>query len=194
MLPVVSRLLIALSLAAAACGNPDNLIVGGASPTDTTPLVLFDNINSSIAGTVQLTDPGGASLGTSTVVILSDRPDLCSVLAAHPDYFRKPPEGYLAEILFLPPGRLGTFWVGRVGDEGTSSEIIAITQGGDPVTPFTVTNGGYIALTEWSDSAGANASGSFDLVYFDPQRIALHEFQGRFRATVCSALQKVLLP
>ena len=90
--------------------------------------------------------------------------------------------------------RLGTFWVGRTCDEGTSSEIIAITQGGDPVTPFVVTNGGYIALTEWSDSAGANASGSFDLVYFDPQRIALHEFQGRFRATVCSALQKVLLP
>jgi len=59
------------------------------------------------------------------VVIISDQPGLCSRLQLHPDYFRNPPEYYVALILFLPPtDHLGTFEPGRPGDEGTDSEII----------------------------------------------------------------------
>lgn len=179
----------------AACGNPDNLVLGGVASTTTTPLVLFDNINSSISAVVTLTDSSGNPTGQAATVVISDRPGLCTVLAAHPDYFRKPPEGYLAMILFAPPGYLGTFIIGRGGiDQGAGAEIIATNGAQTSVTPFTVLNGGYIALTNWSDSPGGNATGSFDLLFTQQTLGGPFEFSGRFKTAVCPALSKALLP
>src|SRR4051812_38341192 len=108
---------------AAACSNSDNVIVGGANASETTPQVLFDNIGSAIHGLATLYDRSGNPLGKpQVVVILSDVPNLCSRLTAKRDYFRNAPEGYEALILVIPsestcpPGlglRLGTFVMGR---------------------------------------------------------------------------------
>ncbi|HUJ26934.1 MAG TPA: hypothetical protein VLW85_13000 [Myxococcales bacterium] len=121
------RSLLAAALALAACGTPDNLVIGGISPGPATPLVVFDTINSSISGTITLTDGNGNPTGQSAVVIISDHPDLCNVLKTKPGFFRVPTESYEALILFMPPGFLGTFVIGRGGDadNATSSEIIA---------------------------------------------------------------------
>jgi hypothetical protein len=91
-------------------------------------LVVFDTIDSAISGTVQLYDPNGNPTVQSAVVIISDRPGLCDALKANPSYFREPAEAFEALILFMPPGILGTFVIGRGGDadNATSSEIIAV--------------------------------------------------------------------
>lgn len=200
----MKRPVLALLLAAA-CGNPDNLVLGGVASSSTTPLVLFDNINSSISAVVTLTDSSGNPTGQAATVVISDRPGLCSVLGAHPDYYRKPPEAYLALILFVPlingctgpPAqceRLGTFVVGRPGDEGTGGEIIATNAAQTSVTPFTALNGGFIALTNWSDNPGGSATGSFDMFFSHPTLGGPFEFSGRFKTQECPALSKTLLP
>ena len=127
MVNAVFRRVLALALAAAACSNPDNLVVGGVGAGPETPLVIFDTINSAISGTVSLSDPNGNPTSQAAVVIISDRPDLCDVLKSNPSYFRTPVEAYEAMILIMPPGFLGTFVIGRGGDQdnATSSEIIA---------------------------------------------------------------------
>ncbi len=183
-------------LFAAACGNPDNLVLGGVGPGPSTPLVLFDNINSSISALVTLTDGSGNPTGQkAATVVISNKSGLCGALAAHPDYFRKPPEAYLALIIFMPPGYLGTFIIGRGGvDQGAGSEIIATTGAQSTVTPFTVLNGGYIALTNWADNPGGSATGSFDLAYTHPTLSGAFEFSGRFKTQVCPALSGALLP
>ena len=298
MVNAVPRMLAPAALAslafAMACSNPDNVVLGGVSPGPQTPLVVFDNINSSISGTIMLRDPSGNPLAQSAVVIISDQPDLCSALKANPSYFRQPTKAFEALILFMPPGILGTFVIGRGGDadNATSSEIIAtlgaeftavtkgvanqgtgslqlggaptqaaskvvidITGSGEPgaatfqyslngggtfsadqtvpasgafpldvtgatVTfapgtsgtsfvagdtfsfgvgiapaPFTVLGGGsYIALTNWGDNPGDEATGSFDLVYQNPTVGGAFEFTGRFLAVNCPGLDGVLLP
>src|SRR5689334_9331678 len=126
---------------AAACGTGDNTVVGGIGESPITPVIQFDNIQSVINGRVRLFDQNGMATGNNAqVVIISDKVDLCSRLATHPDYFRNPPETYLALILFYPPtDHLGTFFPGRPGDEGTGSEIIGVKDTGQPVPPFTTT-------------------------------------------------------
>jgi len=187
--------LVPALLFAAACGSQDNIVLGGVAPGPSTPLVLFDTINSSISGTVKLTDPTGNVTGTAGAIIISDKPGLCGVLAQNPNYFRKPPEAYLALIMFTPTGYLGTFILGRGGvDQGAGSEIVATTGPQTAVTPFVAINNGYIALTNWSDTTSGFASGSFDLAYTQQTLTGAYEFSGRFKTTVCPALIGVLLP
>ena len=186
---------------AAACSNSDNQIVGAIGESSITPFIEFDNVNSSIAGRISLRDGQGNPTGAvSQVVIMSDRPGLCQRLQQHPDYFRKPPETYIALILFLPgDNRLGTFIPGRVpGDEGTASEIIGVKDTTIAVAPFPAFDfSGYIALRDWSDAAGGEAAGTFSLVYGPPEQIGGNyqfPFYGKFKATVCPTLDGALLP
>src|SRR2546427_6410705 len=149
-------------LLAAACGTGDNVVIGSIGESSITPFIVFDNIQSVISGRAQLSDPAtGNPNGSAEVVIISNQPGLCSRLQLHPDYFRNPPEYYLALILFLPPtDHLGTFEPGRPGDEGTASEIIGVKQLGQ-VAPFKAASPfpdqppsayiGYIALRDWSE-------------------------------------------
>jgi hypothetical protein len=198
-----------LLAAAAACNSGDNVVVGGIGESSITPLIQFDNINSVISGRARLFDADGGAAGTSEVVIISDRPQLCDRLKQHPDYFRNPPETYLALILFLPPtNHLGTFLPGRAGDEGTDSEIIGVKDTGTPVPPFETTKpvapfpalqlGGYIALSDWSEQAGGESKGSFNLLYAAPQALnvpgARFPFYGKFKSSVCPTLDGILLP
>lgn len=197
-----------LLVMAAACGNSDNLVVGVIGESTITPFIQLGDVNSSISGRISLRDAEGNPTGTfSEVVIMSDRPGLCDRLKQHPDYFRKPPETYLALILFLPgDNRLGTFIPGRLpSDQGTTSEIIGVKDITLPVTPFPAlditqspaTFLPYITLRDWSDSPGGAAVGSFSLVYGPPPELAgpyLFPFYGKFKTAVCPTLDGTLLP
>jgi len=186
----------ALLLAAAACGSGDNVVIGNIGESSITPFIAFDNIQSVISGRAQLSDrDAGTPTGSAEVVIISNQPGLCSRLQLHPDYFRNPPEYYLALILFLPAtDHLGTFVPGRQGDEGTASEIIGVKQLGQ-VAPFTAVNAGYIALRDWSEQPGGEAVGSFNLLYSAPPPLSGgFTFYGKFKSTACPTLDGTLLP
>jgi hypothetical protein len=199
---------------AASCGTGDNVVVGGIPETTITPIIEFSDIQSVISGRVRLFDTDGVTVtGTAQVVIISDRPQLCDRLKAHPDYFRNPPETYLALILFYPPtDHLGTFIPGRTGDEGTGSEIIGIKDTGQPVPPFTTTKpvapwpvlnlSGYLTLRDWSEESGGEADGTFILSYGLPEALLGTynppangiPFSGKFKSSVCTTLDGTLLP
>src|SRR5438128_8225094 len=93
---------LALLLLAGGCSNNDNVVYGAIGASTITPFISFENLNSVISGRATLTDADGGVTRTSEVVIFSDRPALCDHLLQHPDYFRHPPEAYVALILFLP--------------------------------------------------------------------------------------------
>lgn len=197
------KVALALLLIAAACGTGDNVVVGGFSETTVTPLIQFDNIRSVISGRARLFDtsaPTPQPTGESQVIIMSDRAQLCDRLKQYPDYFRHPPEPYLALILFLPAtNHLGTFMPGRTGDEGTDSEIIGIKDI-TKVYPFKALKlgGYYISLRDWSDQAGGEANGSFNLAYVLPPEITTSSVAfgayGKFKSSVCPTLDGTLLP
>ena len=186
----------ALLLAAAACGSGDNVVIGSIPESSITPFIAFDDIQSVISGRARLFDPAGSPDGTSAeVVIISNQPGLCNRLQLHPDYFRNPPEFYIAVILFLPAtDHLGTFLPGRSGDEGTTSEIIGVKQLGQ-VAPFKAVDAGYIALRDWSEQPGGEAVGSFNLLYSAPPPLSGgFTFYGKFKSTACPTLDGTLLP
>jgi hypothetical protein len=183
---------LALLLLGSGCSNNDNLILGGIGASAETPQIVFDNVNSAIAGNVMLSDANGNPVTPVLAIILSDAPGLCDKLKQHPDYFRKPPESYIALLLFVPPDRLGTFLPGRAGDEGTGSEIIGV---GDPtkkVLPFKAVDTGFISL-----APDESASGNFNLLYAAPPELnvtAGFPFQGKFKAVPCPNVAGALLP
>jgi hypothetical protein len=179
-------------LLASACTNNDNLILGGIQPSTQTPQIVFDNINSAISGNATLSDANGNPVTPVLAVILSDQPRLCDRLKEHPDYFRKPPETYIAMILFVPPDRFGTFLPGRQGDEGTGSEIIGVGDISKPVLPFTAVNDGFIAI-----APDDGTTGSFNLLYAAAPELNANggfPFQGRFKASPCPNISGVQLP
>jgi hypothetical protein len=202
---------VAFLLFAAACNSNENVFYGSIGASGITPFIAFDNVNSVISGRAALTNDAGSDAGTAEVVIISNRPRLCDLLAQHPDYFRNPPEAYVALILFFPPdNRLGTFLPGRGGDEGSGSEIIGVDPAkvqasidltGKPVAPFQGLNAypccGYISLRDWSEAPGGESSGSFSLYYAPPPELnstAVFAFYGQFKATVCPTLNGTQLP
>jgi hypothetical protein len=183
---------LALLLLGSACSNNDNLILGFIGSSPTTPQIEFDNLNSAISGKVMLSDANGNPVTPVLAVILADQPGLCDKLKQHPDYFRKPPETYIAMILFIPPDRFGTFLPGRTGDEGTGSEIIGVSDISKKVLPFRAIDAGFIALAP-DDST----TGNFDLLYGAAPELNVNTgfpFQGRFKATPCPNMGGVLLP
>ena len=69
-----------LLVAAAACGNNENVFYGSIGPSTITPFIAFDNANSVISGRATLTDADGGTTGSAELVIISDRPRLCDRL------------------------------------------------------------------------------------------------------------------
>lgn len=189
------RILAAALLCLAACGNSDNLIVGGLSAGATTPEIIFDNIGSSIHGVATMRDDAGNPVGSPmSVVIMSDRPGLCDKLKATPDYFRNAPEAYEALILAVKDGYVGTFIIGREGNDADTVAEIVGAAGPQVTTPFHAVAGSYIALTEFSDTGG-NAMGSFNLLLDDPYASGVgHPFYGNFKTSFCPTLEGTLLP
>jgi len=102
-----------------------NVVIGSIprSPWRTPPFIAFDNIQSVISDA-----PGCSTRQESQWQRRGSdhqRPaGLCSRLQLHPDYFRNPPEYYLALILFLPAtDHLGHLRPAARGRR-TASEII----------------------------------------------------------------------
>jgi hypothetical protein len=200
-----------LLVTAAACNSNENVFYGSIGASTITPFIAFDNVNSVISGRATLTNPDGGTPDSAEVVIISNRPGLCDRLVQYPDYFRNPPEAYVALILFFPPNdHLGTFYPGRGGDEGAGSEIIGVdpakTQAsinltGKPVAPFQGLNAypccGYMSLRDWSEAPGGESAGSFNLYYAAPPQLnssTAFPFYGQFKATVCPTLNSAQLP
>jgi hypothetical protein len=174
-----------LLLLAAACGNPDNVVVGGISATATIPVAFIDTVRSAIAGTTTVKDFNGNKIGQREAIILSNTKGLCDQLQAHHDYFQNPPEDFVAVVLLTPIDRVGTFFIGR--DQGTDILIVPAAQGVKP-QPYLgqATGTSYIALHEMSGSGG-NAVGSFDVIVVDSSSGG-HEFYGKFMTGSCAAL------
>jgi len=202
---------VAFLLVAAACNSNENVFYGSIGPSRITPFIAFENVNSVISGRASLTNADGGPPVPAEVVIISDKPRLCERLLTNRDYFRNPPEAYIALILFLPPdNRVGTFIPGRGGDEGAGSEIIGVdpakTQAsidltGKPVAPFQGLNAypccGYISIRDWSEAPGGESTGSFNLYYGAPPQLNVNTafpFYGQYKATVCPTLDGTQLP
>jgi hypothetical protein len=187
-------------LALAACSNPSNILIGNAVPAGPTwPLIAFNGLNSVIGGQVALSDPAGNPTGEQAwVIVMSDTTSLCHQMATDPNYFRHSKAPYNAILFFIPAGRLGTFIVGRPGDEGTFAELIGSvgTPAGatpKPTAPFQSLSGSIIAVTNFENG---NANGNFDVGMIDPLNSspAPFEFTGSYQAIGCPAFATILLP
>lgn len=178
---------------AAACGNPDTLVVGSISASADNPVVIFTDIRSAIHGVGTRTDQNGNIVAQSDVIIISDKANLCQAIKDKPDYFRHPPEKYLALIFFAPLDRVGTFVIGR--DPGTLSEIIATNGPGGNLFPFLGVSGSYVAVTNF-ELNGGHANGSFNMVYQDshPNSAFAYPFYGNYQTNWCEAIGSTVLP
>lgn len=204
MLRRCAFLLLVMGLWAAACGRADTYVTGGFVANSALPVVLFDSVRSAINGEVIPTDASGQPTGPKvSAIVLSTASDLCNKLKAHPDFFRRPPEAYVALILYAPLDRSGTFYVGR--DNGANAETITTagpqdggtaSADGGPV-PLLVSSfagaGSQVSLSEFALREPGSASGGFDAVFVD-QGAFQHELFGRFKSATCDGFDKALLP
>jgi hypothetical protein len=206
--PAVKILLIAL-LAATACGSQDNIVfgltaAGTTSGGQTWPQISFQDVNSVFGSQVSLFDADGHPTGDQAwVVIVSNQDNFCETLKANKNLFREPaPFAYQALLLFLPIDRIGTFVIGRPGDEGTFGELIGsagkptdLTAPNLPPPVFTSPPTQIIleniSLTNWDNGS---ATGTFDLGFVDPTNTQTYEFSGRFSGDSCDGLDGTLLP
>jgi hypothetical protein len=184
-----SGLLVAVLVCA--CGTADNLVVGGFAGDSKHPVTVLDNIRSSISGTVTVTDSSNHTQPLN-VVAISDHANLCDAVTAKPDFFRNPPDVAVTLILYVPVDKIGTFVMGRRGDEGTNAELVATLGPAAPVSPYFAV-GGSISLSNFDTNPGGYAQGSFDVLFQDPAG-APREFFGRFKTHVCPGMAQVLLP
>jgi hypothetical protein len=194
------KLGLALLIAAAACGNHDNLILGTTLSGKTAsgviwPILEIDTVNSAIGSQIHLFDAKGNPTGEEAwVVIVSDQSNLCATLKANRNFFHQPTTGFVALILFMPVGKLGTFVIGRAGDEGTNGLLVGAPGAQAATAPFEVLNDGrtfeFISVTNWDDGA---ANGNFQL-YFVAPNARVSAFQGQYKTTACDGLDGVILP
>ena len=201
-------LLLAALFAVAGCSSQDNIVVGltaagttPGTPPNIWPAIQFANINSVFGSQVSLFDADGHPTGDQAwVVIISDQENFCETLKAKRTFFRDPPTfGYQALLLFMPLDRLGTFVIGRPGDEATFAELIGTP--GPPSSPAlappvfnsvpTTQILANISLTDWQDGA---ARGTFDLAMANPTLSQTYEFSGRYTGTSCDGLDGTILP
>lgn len=180
----------ALLVLAAACGNPDNLVIGAISASGTTPPVAIDNVRSAISGVVTLNDANGNRIGQRTAIILTNTSGLCTQLGSSPDYFQNPPEDYAAVVLLTPLDLVGFFYFGR---DPVDALAIPAAKGVKPVAKYRAVNalGTYVGVSELSGTGG-NARGTFDVLFVDNVG-AGREFYGRFKVGSCAALANVII-
>ena len=185
--------------ALAGCGSEENTVISGYPPAVISP------VKSSISARVSFKETTGAT-HPEWVIILSDGPDLCTKVTQHLDYFQNPIENFVAVVLWVPPGNVGTFFTGfttGMNPDGTTSttgnEVVvgsAGVDGGPPVVARLAEVdgvGGNIGLSQFNVGPGGEAKGSFDVAVFDP---AGHprEYVGRFKSTYCPGAENALLP
>src|SRR2546423_541332 len=125
-----STLLFASLATLAGCGSDENTVISGYPPAVISP------VRSSMSAQVNFTDGTGSH--QQWVIAMSDVPDLCTKVTAHHDYFQNAIESFTAILVWVPPGNIGTFFVGQndpahpgatVNDEVVQA---AVTDAGPP--------------------------------------------------------------
>lgn len=190
---------VAAIAALAGCGSEDNTVISGYPPAIISPVKSAMSVQVSFKETSGATHP-------QWVIILSDGPDLCTKVTQHLDYFQNPIENFVAILVWVPPGNLGTFFTGfttGTNPDGsvstTGNEVVvgaAGVDGGAPAIARLVEvdgMGGNIGLSQFNTGPGGEAKGSFDVAIFDPQGNP-HEYIGKFKSTYCPGAENALLP
>jgi len=184
---------LAAICALAGCGSEENTVLAGFAGAIISP------VRSSISAQVTFTDTSGAQ-HIQWIVAMADVPDLCTKVTAHADYFHNAIENFTAIIVWVPPGSIGTFFVGQQGQNGEAigNEVLVGSgpQNGTPgVTRLAgvFIPGANISLSQFNVGPGGEAKGNFDVVISDPAG-APHEYVGKFKATYCTGAEKAQLP
>jgi hypothetical protein len=180
---------LALFAALAGCGSDENVVLSGYAPGIISP------VRSSISATVTFTDPNGVQ-HPQWVVAMSGVPDLCAKVTAHPDYFQNPIENFVAILVWVPPGNIGTFFVGQTGVNTEVLIGVGPAGGGTPHVvrlPGVGRFGANIGLSQFDARPGGEARGNFDVLVSDPNGIP-REYVGKFKATYCPGAAQAQLP
>jgi hypothetical protein len=176
-----------------ACGSDDNYVVSGYPP------IIISPVRSALHAQVNFKDTGGAT-HPQWVIVLTDAGDVCTKLATHADYFLNPIENFAAVVIWVPPNRIGTWFIGQ--DDGMGSvagtEVLAgnAPSDGGPAQFVRLGEvigvGASVSLTQFN-VGGGQAIGNFDLGIADPAG-ATREFLGKFKTSYCVAMQTAQLP
>ncbi len=182
---------LALLAALAGCGSEDNLVVSGL------PGVTISPVRSSISTRSTFTDANGGQ-HLQWVIAMTDVSDLCTKVTAHPDYFQNPMENFDAILLWVPPGNIGTFFVGQnfSGSEVNVEVLFGVGPAGGATPrvlrfPGVAGFGANIGLSQFDVGPGGEATGNFDILVSDPNA---REMIGKFKATYCAGAEQAQLP
>src|SRR5438067_8486998 len=119
----VPALALATIGALAGCGGDDNTVTSGF------PGLIISPVRSSITAAVNLPDANGV-MHPQWVIAMTDAPNLCTKVAANPAYFQTPIENFAAILLWIPPGNLGTFFIGTTTQGGSSANTEVVVGAG----------------------------------------------------------------
>jgi len=181
-----------LLVALTACGSEDNVVTSGYAGAVISP------VRSSLSAAVTFTDASGVP-HPQWVIAMTDGPDLCTKVTAHADYFRTPIENFVGLIVWVPPGQVGTFFVGTKDTAGSEVNNEVLLGFGPPNPPQVgrlpglSALGANISLSQFNVGAGGEAVGNFDVLISDPNGQP-REFIGKFKATYCPDAATMLLP
>jgi len=184
---------LALLAALAGCRSDDSSVLSGL------PGVTISPVRSSISTRATFTDTNGGQ-HPQWVIAMTDVPDLCAKVTAHPDYFRNPMESFDAILVWVPPGNIGTFFVGQNfgGSEVNDEVLVGVGPAGGAMPrvvrfPGVAGLGANIGLTQFDAAPGGEAQGNFDVLVADLNGIP-RELIGKFKATYCAGAEQVQLP
>jgi hypothetical protein len=185
----IPALCLATLAALAGCKSEENVVLSGYPP------VIISPVRSSISAAVNFTDATGAH--PQWIIAMTDVPDLCTKVTAHRDYFQTPIENFNGILLWVPPGNLGTFFVGQMvmGSQVNNEVIVGSGPGSPQVVRLAGVSGfgANIALSQFNVGAGGEAVGNFDVLIADPAGIP-REFAGKFKATYCTGFEQAQVP
>src|SRR5713226_6174230 len=173
--------LLALLAALAGCGTEENFVVSGL------PGVTISPVRSSISTRATFNDANGGQ-HPQWVIAMTDAPDLCAKVTAHPDYFRNPIENFAAILVGQNFGGAEVndevlFGVGPAG--GAMPHVVRF--------PGVAVLGANIGLSQFDAGPGGEAKGNFDVLVADTNGIA-REMIGKFKATYCAGAEQAQLP
>ena len=186
MVRLVAAFAALAAFANVGCGTPDSQVFGGIAGPTGIPNAFINDVGSAIAGIGNFTDSGGNTVQLD-VFILTDRKNLCVTIERRPDYFRNPPEAFVALVMIGPLDRLGTF---RVGAANTGATLMVTAGPGNEVTRYPG-SGGSFSVRDLNIKPGGDGTGTFDLGFVDLGGLA-HEVFGKFKTRSCAAIGNVV--
>jgi len=170
-----------------ACHNPDTTVYGGiAGPTGVPNAFIYD-VGSAIAGTGTVKDSAGKPT-TATIIVITDRQNLCTSIANRPDYFTNPPEAFVALIMITPPDRLGSFTVGAQG--GSNAFLLATAGPGNSIVTYPA-GAGQTNVTSFEANPGGEGRGNFFFLFADAAGFG-HQISGKYKTVTCAALANAI--